>query len=71
MKPGHAARAKMGTAVGLAEIVGEAARRATLAPTERDLVRRAKDLLAGEIALARGEDTTTASAWIDEQIACR
>ena len=71
LKRQHAARAKMGTAVGLAEIVGEAARRATLAPTERDLVRRAKDLLAGEIALARGEDTTTASAWIDEQIACR
>jgi CarD family transcriptional regulator len=69
LKRQRAARAKLGTAVGLAEIVSEGAQRETLSPGERELVRRARDLLAGEIALSRGEDTNTASAWIDEQLA--
>jgi CarD family transcriptional regulator len=71
LKRQRTARAKMGTAVGLAELVSEGAQRGTLSPSERELVRRAKDLLAGEIALSRGEETSTASAWIDEQLACR
>ena len=33
-----------------------------------ELVRRAKDLLAVEIALSRGEDSSVASAWIEEQL---
>ena len=69
LKRQRAARAKLGTAVGLAEIVSEGAQRESLSPGERELVRRARDLLAGEIALSRGEDTNTASAWIDEQLA--
>jgi CarD family transcriptional regulator len=69
LKRQRTARAKFGTAVGLAEIVSEGAQRGSLSPSERELVRRAKDLLAGEIALSRGEDTSTASAWIDEQLA--
>ena len=71
LKRQRAARAKLGTAVGLAEIVSDGAQRGSLSPSERLLVRRAKDLLAGEIALSRGEDTSTACAWIDEQLACR
>jgi CarD family transcriptional regulator, regulator of rRNA transcription len=69
LKRQRAARARLGTAVGLAEILSEGAQRSSLAPGERELVRRAKALLAGEIALSRGEDTSTASAWIDEQLA--
>jgi RNA polymerase-interacting CarD/CdnL/TRCF family regulator len=71
LKRQRAARAKLGTAVGLAQIVREGAQRGSLSPSERELVRRARDLLAGEIALSRGEDTSTACAWIDEQLACR
>ena len=69
MKRQHAARAKLTTAVGLAEIVNNGARRASLSPTERELVRNAKSLLADEIALSRGEDTTAATAWIDAHLA--
>ncbi len=69
LKRQRVARSKLGTAVGLAEVVSEGTQRASLSPSERDLVRRAKDLLAVEIALSRGEDTSTASAWIDEQLA--
>jgi RNA polymerase-interacting CarD/CdnL/TRCF family regulator len=69
LKRQRAARAKLGTAVGLAEVVSEGTQRPSLSPSERDLVRRAKDMLAAEIALSRGEDTSTASAWIDEQLA--
>jgi RNA polymerase-interacting CarD/CdnL/TRCF family regulator len=71
LKRQRAARAKLATAIGLAEIVSEAAQRGALSPGERDLVRRAKDLLAGEIALSRGEDSSVASAWIEEQLARR
>jgi len=59
----------LGTAVGLAEILSEAAQRGSLSPNERELVLRAKNLLAREIALSHGDDTSTASAWIDEQLA--
>jgi RNA polymerase-interacting CarD/CdnL/TRCF family regulator len=71
LKRQRAARAKMGTAGGLAEIVSAGAQRGSLSPGERELMRRAKDLLAGEIALSRGEDTETATAWIDAQLGCR
>ena len=68
LKRQPAARAKLTTAIGLAEIVTDGARRSSLSPTERDLVRNAKSLLAGEIALSRGEDTSAAAAWIDEHL---
>jgi RNA polymerase-interacting CarD/CdnL/TRCF family regulator len=71
LKRQRAARAKLGTVVGLAEIVSDGARRTSLSPSERELVLRAQDLLAGEIALSRGEDTSTASAWIDSQLGRR
>ena len=69
LKRQRAARAKLATAVGLAEILSEGAQRVSLSPSERELVRRARSLLAGEIALSRREDASTASAWIDEQLA--
>lgn len=69
LKRQRAARAKLGTAVGLAEVVSDGAQRPSLSPGERELVRRAKDLLAAEIALSRGEEASEASAWIDEQLA--
>lgn len=69
LKRQRTARAKLGTAVGLAEVVSQGAQRPSLSPGERELVRRAKELLAAEIALSRGEDATSASAWIDEQLA--
>lgn len=69
LKRQRAARAKLATAVGLAEILSEGAQRGSLSPSEHDLVRRARSLLAGEIALSRREDASTASAWIDEQLA--
>jgi RNA polymerase-interacting CarD/CdnL/TRCF family regulator len=68
LKRQRAVREKLGTALGLAEVVSEAAQRPTLAPSERELVRRAKDLLAVEIGLSRGEDPSAAAAWIDEQL---
>ena len=70
LKRQRAARAKLGTAAGLAEVVSEGSQRPSLSPGERELVRRAKDLLATEIALSRGEDASSASAWIDDQLAC-
>lgn len=69
LKRQRTARAKLTTAVGLAEILSDGAQRDSLSPSERDLVRRAKELLASEVALSRGEDTTTACTWIDEQLA--
>ena len=71
LKRQRAARAKLGTAVGLAEVVSEGAQRPTLSPGERELVRQAKELLADEIGLSRGEDAAVASAWIDDQLARR
>jgi RNA polymerase-interacting CarD/CdnL/TRCF family regulator len=69
LKRQRAAREKLRTALGLAEVVSKGTQRGSLSPGERELVRHAKDLLAVEIALSRGEETSTASAWIDEQLA--
>jgi RNA polymerase-interacting CarD/CdnL/TRCF family regulator len=68
LKRQRAAHAKLGTALGLAEVVSQAAQRPSLSPSERELVRRAKGLLAVEIALSRGEEASVAAAWIDEQL---
>lgn len=71
LKRQRAAHANLATAAGLAQVISEGAQRASPSPGERDLVRRAKDLLATEIALSRREDACVASAWIDDQLARR
>ncbi len=72
------AHAKLGDAVGLAEIIRDGNVReaaptkkvgSRLAPSERELVRRARTLLAGEIAAARDVTLGDAEAWIDRQLA--
>ncbi len=71
------AEGKLRDAVGLAEIIGDGnVRDATpakgsgsrLSPGERELVRRARDLLTKEIALARDVPVGDAAAWIDGQL---
>lgn len=69
-------RAKLGSTVGLAEILRDGAGRdaprtsgSKLSPSERELVRRAHELLANEIALSRGVEPAEASVWIDDQLA--
>jgi RNA polymerase-interacting CarD/CdnL/TRCF family regulator len=68
-EPEGEASGEEGEKIDAAEILSEGAQRGSLSHSERELVRRAKNLLAGEIALSRREDASTASAWIDEQLA--
>lgn len=72
------AHAKLGDAIGLAEILRDigapeappAGRPpARLSPSEHALVRRARTLLATELALARHFSVADAEAWIDDQLA--
>jgi len=68
-----------GTLTGLAEIVSEGAQRERirvangspprLPSAERDVFIKAKELLAGEIALALSLEPTAADDWIEEQLA--
>jgi CarD family transcriptional regulator len=69
--------AKMRDAVGLAEIIRDGNARETapsggtgsrLSPSERDLVRRARQLLTNEIALARDVAIDEAGAWLEAQL---
>jgi CarD family transcriptional regulator len=71
------AEAKLGDAIGLAEVIRDgnardgAPRRGSgsrLSPGERELVRRARDLLEREIALAREITVADAGCWIDAQL---
>jgi CarD family transcriptional regulator len=69
------ARAKLGSTLGLAEIVREGTSqevagrpRSQLSPTESALLARARELLATEIALSRGIEQAAASRWIDAQL---
>lgn len=70
------AQAKLGDAVGLAEIIRDGNGRETaparggsrLAPSERELVRRARALLTREIALARDIPLVDAEAWVERQL---
>jgi CarD family transcriptional regulator len=68
------AEAKLRDAIGLAEIIRDGNVRETapargpvtqLSPGERELVRRARDLLTNEIALARDVPVGDVGAWID------
>ena len=78
LKRRRAAQAKLGDAIGLAEVVRDgsvrdaaSARRSgpPLSPGERELVRRARALLTAEIALARDVSIGDAEAWDDRQLA--
>ncbi len=69
---------KLRDAIGLAEIIRDGHARETapargvgghLSPGERELVRRARQLLTNEIALARGVEVEEAEAWLDAQLA--
>jgi RNA polymerase-interacting CarD/CdnL/TRCF family regulator len=66
-----------GRVTGLAEIVREGLQSERLAsattgrgapPSERQLYRRARALLAAEIATSRGIDVAEAETWIDDQV---
>lgn len=78
LKRSRAAQGKLGDAIGLAEVVRDGSVRdaaslrgsgSRLAPSERELVRRARALLTAEIALARDVPIGDAEAWIDRQLA--
>jgi CarD family transcriptional regulator, regulator of rRNA transcription len=78
LKRRREALAKLGDTIGLAEIIRDGHVRETapargfgsrLAPSERDLVRRARGLLTSEIALARNVPVSDAEAWLDRQLA--
>jgi CarD family transcriptional regulator len=70
---------RSGDPLELAEIVRDGVRReqgltangspTKLSTSERALHLKAKELLAGEIGVARGVDQAQAEAWIDEQLA--
>lgn len=71
------AEAKLRDAIGLAEVIRDGnAREAApargsgsrLSPGERELVRRARDLLTREIALARDVRVAEADEWLDRQL---
>jgi CarD family transcriptional regulator len=73
LKRQREARIKLRSTIGLAEILRDGAERdgerGKLSPTERELVKRARELLVNEIALARGVELAEAGEWIDEQLA--
>jgi len=78
LKRRRAALAKLDDAIGLAEIIRDGHVRETtpargfgsrLAPSERELVRRARGLLTSEIALSRNVSVSDAEAWLDRQLA--
>lgn len=71
---------RSGDPLELAEIVRDGVRRdqaaaesgtSKLSASERALLVKARDLLAGEIGVVRGVDTDEAGAWIDQQLAAR
>jgi RNA polymerase-interacting CarD/CdnL/TRCF family regulator len=72
----RAAQARLGDAIGLAKVIRDGSVRdaaslrgsgSRLAPSERELVRRARALLTAEIALARDVPIGDAEAWVDRQ----
>lgn len=78
LKRCRAAQAKLGDAIGLAEVIRDGSVRdaasqrgsgSRLAPSERELIRRARALLTAEIALARDVPIGDAEAWVDRQLA--
>jgi RNA polymerase-interacting CarD/CdnL/TRCF family regulator len=76
LKRQKATRAKvaLGEPIGLAEVVSDGARRsqgdsARLSVSERELYLKARRLLADEIGLVRGVDSSEAEEWIASQLA--
>jgi RNA polymerase-interacting CarD/CdnL/TRCF family regulator len=78
LKRRRGAEAKLGDAIGLAEVIRDGSVRGALpmrgsgsrlSPSERELVRRAWALLTTEIALARDVPIGDAEAWVDDQLA--
>ena len=72
------AQAKLSSTLGLAEIVRDGTsrqdargRRFQPSVTEAGLIRRARELLAREIAVSRGIEPLEAEAWIDAQLSLR
>ncbi len=63
------APAKLRDPIGLAELIRDAARRHQVSPSEREVVRTARKLLAAEIAVSRGITSAEADGWIEEQLA--
>ena len=77
LKRSREARAKLGDAIGLAEVIRDGSVRdaaylersgSRLAPSERELVRQARALLTAEIALARDVAIDDAETWLDRQL---
>jgi len=71
------AQLRLGSALGLAEILRDGADRdagqiprSKLSPSEREFFKRARELLANEIALSRGVEPAEAGLWIDDQLSC-
>jgi CarD family transcriptional regulator, regulator of rRNA transcription len=72
------AKLTSGDPIGLAEIIRDSARRESsrsakgakveLSPGERELFRKARQLLSTEIAFVRGVDPDQANTWIDQQL---
>jgi RNA polymerase-interacting CarD/CdnL/TRCF family regulator len=65
----------LGGAVGLAEVVRESVERqrrfatgSTVSPAEQELYKKARGLLAAELAVAAGLDEAEAETWIDSQM---
>jgi len=78
LKRRREALAKLGDTIGLAEVIRDGHIRETaparglgsgLAPSEHELVRRARGLLTSEIALARNVPVADAEDWLDRQLA--
>jgi CarD family transcriptional regulator len=77
LKQGQA-KLRGGDPLELAEVVRDCARRermlrgkgtkSQLSPGEKELYGKARQLLSGEIGLARGLEPAEADAWIDEQL---
>jgi CarD family transcriptional regulator len=76
LKRRREAQAKLSNTLGLAEILRDGTNRedtrvprSQLSPSERELVKKARELLTNEIALSRRVDPAEASVWIDAQLA--
>jgi RNA polymerase-interacting CarD/CdnL/TRCF family regulator len=68
LKRRREAQAKLRDPIGLAEILRDATGGRNLSPSEREIVRTARKLLAAEIAVSRGVEAAEADGWIDEQL---
>jgi CarD family transcriptional regulator len=76
LKRRNEAQAKLSSTLGLAEILRDGAdreqtgpARSQPSPAERELLKKARELLTTEIALSRGVGRADASVWIDAQLA--